>query len=456
MTAQADNGYYTSPGASSETWITMPQESMILPSPDLSPFGQQSTSRSMARNDAKESARQGPELAQYMLGGSASASSSSAARQGGSGHQTAAMHSLNTGPQLGYRRASAGQQIASNQQMSRFAYVMRDDLKADSGQSNDPYRLATHSPMDRQGSQLTYASSVPSSPMQPQDPYQNRSSHQHSASFSGSGSAPVFGQSQPPAFRRGTSHNSSQLEYNSMPPPSGSYSQQQQPQRADNQSRQSPRSPLVTMSPLLPTSRTPAQASPSSAGPSMQHQQYYNATTMDPMRMGAYSPSQYAPQQFGQSGPPPAASSASRAPHSPSTSYQQAPSQGLGIATASTSSQYSRPMSASRSPSQLQYSQQYGTQQQYYVQHSPNIQRSSSTSQAPSNSHFQRSPQPQQRQSTMPTQQTWPSARRKGFRRIKDPSELRPVVNAQPVGRRADPSGGFISVRLSLEEFVGL
>jgi hypothetical protein len=38
---------------------------------------------------------------------------------------------------------------------------------------------------------------------------------------------------------------------------------------------------------------------------------------------------------------------------------------------------------------------------------------------------------------------------KKGFRRIRDARELRPVVNPQPVGRRADPSGGFISVRLS-------
>jgi dual specificity protein kinase YAK1 len=35
----------------------------------------------------------------------------------------------------------------------------------------------------------------------------------------------------------------------------------------------------------------------------------------------------------------------------------------------------------------------------------------------------------------------------KGLRRVRDPREIKRVVNAQPAGRRADPAGGFVSVR---------
>lgn len=34
------------------------------------------------------------------------------------------------------------------------------------------------------------------------------------------------------------------------------------------------------------------------------------------------------------------------------------------------------------------------------------------------------------------------------FRKLRTPSDLRPKVNAQPAFRRANPEGGFISVRI--------
>lgn len=175
----------------------------------------------------------------------------------------------------------------------------------------------------------------------------------------------------------------------------------------NQQTGSAPQSPLIQMSPSSTQHPFLSQSPSLNLGAGSPH-----ISAVDHVRVNSYSPSNY-------NNPSPAAHSLP--PPSTRPQAQRSPTQTMLPPSAYT------PSASPRQPPQTAL--QAGFSDMVRSQSQSAYHGSMATS--PST----RSIQPVQRQQPQ-----------KGFRRIRDASELRPVVNAQPAGRRADPIGGFISV----------
>jgi len=318
------------------------------------------------------------------------------------------------------------------QQASQSSAMMLDQPLPSSGAmqtSADAYRLQIAS--GRSPNMMQQGTSLPSTPLHqtyPSASNQPYFSHQRqSASFSGSASASNM---LPLSF-------SPQQQHYQQQPTDMSYSNQDQRQQLNRlstllplqQSGLAPQSPRIQMSPSVSASQPPFLTNSPSLGPSSTSPIY--PMQLDHTRVNSYSPTQYNPStdsSLSVSNPrPPVQRSPTQSMLPPSSSYL---SNNSPRHTAASQPPYQAPMhqnsyyDMARSQSQSAYHTPLGS-----TSSSPRLMGHST-------------PQPRQ-QSNQPR-----SFSQRGLRRIRDASELRPHVNAQPAGRRADPNGGFISVRL--------
>lgn len=171
-----------------------------------------------------------------------------------------------------------------------------------------------------------------------------------------------------------------------------------------------------------------------------------------PQSQTSSSYSQQPPPQPSISVPPLSSSSQSQHHHPQAQQYYQSQQYFDSTLPSSSSNPNNQPSSSASSSVSLQQQQQQQPQQQqnssisaqqYYaggdvVRSNPT--GSSSSSNAMAGISYTGPPQPQ------------PEAR--GFRKVRDLRDIVRVVNSQPAGRRADPMGGFISVRFLIPFFT--
>lgn len=213
----------------------------------------------------------------------------------------------------------------------------------------------------------------------------------------------------------------------------------------------SSQSPLIQMSPAMSPNDSYTSPSTGGYGPSTSSSPAFTPMA-DHTRLNSYSPSQYSISTSSMTGLQSQSSghqrNSSTSPSLPQTNTHQPYPMSGGAATglyhfASTSPslpslnsaasyqphQHQQFLSSSASAgygntdlfrSQSQQGHFWGTEQSMSSDNSPHVDIQRSQSQA--------------------------QARQRGFRRMRHSDEIRPMINPQPRGRRADPIGGFISV----------
>lgn len=187
-----------------------------------------------------------------------------------------------------------------------------------------------------------------------------------------------------------------------------------------------------------------------------------SSSSSDHNRHASYSPSHYAAHS---NAPPP--SSVYGAGNAASSFYGQHMSAAGGPPLLPSTSTSPNPPPPSHTPAHQPQAQQYYQSQQYFD--STLKRNSASTSAIPTSAQVQPPPHPpsasmyyaagQDLRNQMPPASAPPIAgvqqgRSRGLRRVRDSREINRVVNVQPAGRRADPAGGFVSVRYSYRAFI--